>query len=280
MPFPFPDVSATSIADLLSLRGRVAVVTGAAQGLGKAIAARLGEAGADLVLADLNGEAVAQAAAELAERYGVRAIGTRADVTDPASVAETADLAVARLGGIHVWVNNAGIFPNAPVLQMPEEMFDATFAVNARGVFLGSREAARRMAAGGPAGDGGVIVNIISTAGVQVAFPGMAAYVGSKHAALGLTKSLAVDLAPFGIRVLGVAPSFVPTEGNLAAAKAGAEAAAAAGVEMPSIDVMTASRIGRLGTPDDIARVVLFAASDLSLIMTGSTLLADAGESV
>jgi NAD(P)-dependent dehydrogenase (short-subunit alcohol dehydrogenase family) len=144
-------------------------------------------------------------------------------------------------------------------------------------MFLGSREAARRMAADG---SGGVIVNIISTAGFQVAFPGMAAYVSSKHAARGLTKSLAVDLAPLGVRVLGVAPSFVPTEGNIAAGKAAAERAAAAGVELPPLDVMTHSRIGRLGTPDDIARVVLFAASDLSLIMTGSTLLADAGEAL
>jgi len=265
------------LTDLLSLAGRRAVVTGAAQGLGKAIAARLAEAGADLLLIDLNEDAAREAAAELADRYGVRVASTRADVTDAASVAAAADLAVVELGGIDVWVNNAGIFPNAPITMMPDEMWDATFAVNARGVFLGSREAARRMSADG---SGGVIVNIISTAGVQVAFPGMAAYVGSKHAALGMTKSLAVDLAPLGIRVLGVAPSFVPTEGNLAAAKAGTEAAAAAGIEMPPLDVMNTSRIGRMGTPDDIARVVLFAASDLSMIMTGSTLLADAGETV
>ena len=108
----------------------------------------------------------------------------------------------------------------------------------------------------------------------------MAAYVSSKHAARGLTKSLAVDLAPLGVRVLGVAPSFVPTEGNIAAGKAAAEQAAAAGIELPPLDVMTQSRIGRLGTPDDIARVVLFAGSDLSMIMTGSTLLADAGEAL
>lgn len=277
MSFPFADVSTRSLTDLLSLAGRRAVVTGAAQGLGKAIAARLAEAGADLLLIDLNEDAARAAAAELADRYGVRVASTRADVTDAASVAAAADLAVAELGGIDVWVNNAGIFPNAPVTMMPDEMWDATFAVNARGVFLGSREAARRMSADG---SGGVIVNIISTAGVQAAFPGMAAYVGSKHAALGMTKALAVDLAPLGIRVLGVAPSFVPTEGNLAAAKAGVEAAAAAGIEMPQLDVMNSSMIGRMGTPDDIARVVLFAASDLSMIMTGSTLLADAGETV
>ncbi|UOQ89160.1 SDR family oxidoreductase [Agromyces endophyticus] len=277
MTFPFADVSARSLTELLSLAGRRAVVTGAAQGLGKAIAARLAEAGADLLLIDLNEDAAQLAAVELADRYGVRVAATRADVADTASVAAAADVAVAELGGIDIWVNNAGIFPNAPVTAMPDEMWDATFAVNARGVFLGSREAARRMSADR---SGGVIVNIISTAGVQVAFPGMAAYVGSKHAALGMTKSLAVDLAPLGIRVLGVAPSFVPTEGNIAAAKAGAEAAAAAGIETPTLDVMKTSMIGRMGTPDDIARVVLFAASDLSMIMTGSTLLADAGETV
>jgi NAD(P)-dependent dehydrogenase (short-subunit alcohol dehydrogenase family) len=277
MPFPFPDVSGEPIANLISLRGRRAVVTGGGQGLGRAIAARLAEAGADLLILDLDEAKATDVAAEMAARFGVTARGARADVSVASDVANAADIAVDELGGIDIWVNNAGVFPNAPVLQMPEEMWDQVFAVNARGVFLGSREAGRRMAADG---SGGVIVNIISTAGVTVAFPGMAAYVASKHAALGLTKSLAVDLAPMGIRVLGMAPSFVPTEGNLAAAKAGAEAAAAAGIEMPALDVMTHSRIGRLGTPDDIARVVLFAASDLAMIMTGSTLLADAGEAI
>lgn len=277
MPYPFPDVSETPLADLLSLAGRRAVVTGGAQGLGKAIAVRLAEAGADLLIVDLHEDAARTAADELHARFGVTALGARADVSDAASVAAAADLAATELGGIDVWVNNAGVFPNAPVLEMDDETWDRVFAVNARGVFLGAREAARRMTADG---SGGVIVNIVSTAGVQVAFPGMSAYVSSKHAALGLTKSLAVDLAPLGVRVLGVAPSFVPTEGNLAVAAAAAEAAAAAGVELPKLDVMNQSLIGRFGTPDDIARVVLFAASDLSMIMTGSTLLADAGETL
>ncbi len=276
MPFPFPDVSDRSIVDLLSLTGRRAVVTGGAQGLGKAIAERLAEAGADILILDLHEDAASAAATDLTTRFGVRAIGTAADVSDSASVAAAADRAVAELGGIDVWVNNAGIFPNASVLDMPEQMWDQVFAVNARGVFLGAKEAGKRMSVTG----GGVIVNIISTAGFQVAFPGMAAYVASKHAARGLTKSLAVDLAPHGVRVLGVAPSFVPTEGNIAAAQAAAEQAAAAGIELPPLDVMNQSMIGRMGTPDDIARVVLFAASDLSTIMTGSTLLADAGEAV
>lgn len=277
MPHPFPDVSTAPITDLISLRGRRAVVTGGAQGLGRAICERLAEAGADLLIIDLDLGGAEAAAEQIATQHKTRAIATEADVSRTESISAAADLAAEQLGGIDIWVNNAGIFPNAPVLDMPDEMWDQVFAVNTRGAFLGSREAARHMSQGG---SGGVIVNIISTAGFKVGFPGMAAYASSKHAANGLTKSLALDLAPMGIRVLGVAPSYVPTEGNIAAAAAGMEAAKAAGVELPDLDVMNQSLIGRTGTPDDIARVVLFAASDLSMIMTGSTLLADAGETI
>ena len=123
------------------------------------------------------------------------------------------------------------------------------------------------------AGVGGVIVNIVSTAGFRASAPGLAAYVGSKHAVRGLTREMALELAPLGIRVLGVAPSYVPTEGNmLAAAAAGFTAA-----DAPPTDLMLGGPIGRVGVPDDIARVVLFCASDLSTFMTGSTLLADGG---
>lgn len=122
------------------------------------------------------------------------------------------------------------------------------------------------------AGNGGVIVNVVSTAGFRGTGPGLAAYVGSKHAARGITRQLALEFAPFGIRVLGVAPTFVPTEGNM-------EAAAAAGVPSDAfLSVMQPGPLGRIGVPDDIARVVLFCASDLAAFMTGSTLLADAGE--
>ncbi|PPF41911.1 short-chain dehydrogenase [Pseudoclavibacter sp. AY1F1] len=277
MPHPLPDVSNAPISDLVSLRGRRAVVTGGAQGLGRAICERLAEAGADLLIVDLDAARATAAADEIAAKHGNRAMGAAADVSIADSISAAAALAAAELGGIDIWVNNAGIFPNAPALDMPVEMWDQVFAVNTRGTFLGAREAARHMSTDG---SGGVIVNIISTAGFKVGFPGMSAYASSKHAANGLTKSLALDLAPMGIRVLGVAPSYVPTEGNIAAAAAGMEAAKAAGVELPELDVMNHSLIGRTGTPDDIARVVLFAASDLSMIMTGSTLLADAGETI
>ncbi|GLI00211.1 SDR family NAD(P)-dependent oxidoreductase [Phytohabitans aurantiacus] len=264
------DVASHSLAQLVSLEGRRAVVTGGGRGLGKAIAARLAEAGADILIGDIDERLAVTAAERVAERHGVRAVGVAMDVTDPASVAAAANRALADLGGLEIWVNNAGIFPNVPLLAMSEQTWDQVFDVNARGVFLGAREAARRMAA---AGTGGVIVNIVSTAGFRASAPGLAAYVGSKHAVRGVTREMALELAPLGIRVLGVAPSYVPTEGNLIAA-------AAAGLPLgdaPPTDLMLSGPIGRAGVPDDIARVVLFCASDLSTFMTGSTLLADGG---
>lgn len=273
MSFPFADPSVSPVSDLLSLDGRRALVTGGARGLGKAIVSRLAEAGAAVAVADIDGDLAEDAASEIAARFGSTVGGVRMDVTDAASVRSATDEAVSRLGGLDIWVNNAGVFPSCPVLDTGDDLWDEVFAVNTRGVFNGSREAARRMA---PAA-GGVIVNIVSTAGFDGTAPGLSAYVGSKHAVRGITKQMALEFAPLGIRVLGVAPTFVPTEGNLAAAAAAMDAA---GIDPSARPVMNQSLIGRLGTPDDIARVVLFCASDMSMIMTGSTLLADAGQTI
>ncbi|MFD9111508.1 SDR family NAD(P)-dependent oxidoreductase [Streptomyces bottropensis] len=273
MQVSVPDVSSRSLTDLISLSGRRAVVTGAGRGLGRAIAARMAEAGADVLVADIEHELAITVAKDLNARRPGCAMAAHVDVTDTGSVVAAADLAVRELGGVDIWVNNAGIFPSVPALEMSEKTWDEVFAVNTRGVFLGSREAARRMR---EAGSGGVIVNVVSTAGFRGTAPGLAAYVGSKHAARGLTRQLALEFAPLGIRVLGVAPTYVPTEGNMAAATA-------AGVPLDSealMSVMQPSMLGRLGVPDDIARVVLFCASDLAAFMTGSTLLADAGETI
>jgi NAD(P)-dependent dehydrogenase (short-subunit alcohol dehydrogenase family) len=264
------DVSAKSIAELVSLRGRHAVVTGGARGLGKAIARRLAEAGADVLIGDVDAELAAAAAEDLRTSHGGQAIGVFMDVTDTATVTAAAELALEMFGGIDVWVNNAGIYPNARILETPDALWDKVFAVNVRGLFVGSREASRRMIA---AGRGGVIVNIASTAGFKGVAPGVSAYVGSKHAVRGLTRQMALELAPEGIRVLGVAPTYCTTEGNMKAAEENPN--------LPSeISAVASSRLGRVGVPDDIARVVLFCASDMSMFMTGSTLLADAGEAI
>lgn len=275
MSFPFADVSSHTLSSLTDLTGRAALVTGGAQGLGRAIADRLAEAGASIAIADLDEQRSRAAAAEIAEGFSVRAVGVRMDVSDSASVAAATEAAKTEIGDPQIWVNNAGIFPSQSVLEMSDETWEQVFAVNTRGVRNGAREAARRMT------EGGVIVNIVSTAGFRGTAPGLSAYVSSKHAVRGLTKQLALEFAPRGIRVLGVAPSYVPTEGNIAMAQEAIAQMTAAGIDpsnMPS--AMSQSLIGRQGTPDDIARVVLFCASDLSIVMTGSTLLADAGETI
>lgn len=267
------DVSDRSIAELVSLKGRAAVVTGGGRGLGKAIAARLAEAGAKVLVGDIDEGLAEAAAADLASRYGVDAVGAFMDVSDTASVTAAADLAVSTFGGIDVWVNNAGIFPSVRITEMGDDVWNKVMEVNGRGVFVGAREAARRMIA---RGHGGVIVNIVSTAGFKGVAPGLAAYVGSKHAVRGLTKQMALELAPEGIRVLGVAPTYCVTEGNQIAMQQNPNQSNTA-EEIPAI---ANSRLGRVGVPDDIARTVLFCASDMSMFLTGSTLLADAGETI
>lgn len=265
------DVSDRSVAELTSLAGRRALVTGGGRGLGKAIANRLAEAGAAVLIADIDGALAESAAEDIGATYSSRVLHTQMDVTLPDSVRAAANLAVTELGGIDIWVNNAGIFPFALLADMDEALWNKVLAVNTTGTFTGAREAARCMT---EAGHGGVIVNVASTAAFRGVSPGLSAYVSSKHAVRGLTRQLAMELAPAGIRVLGVAPTYCVTEGNILAAQeaTGDENAAA------DIAAMATSPLGRVGVPDDVARVVLFCASDLALFMTGSTLLADAGE--
>jgi NAD(P)-dependent dehydrogenase (short-subunit alcohol dehydrogenase family) len=263
-----PDVSDKSLTELISLAGRRAVVTGGARGIGRASAERLAEAGAMIVIGDLDGDAATAAATELAARHGVEAHGVEVEVASSASLSELADRAVELMGGIDIWVNNAGIYPSAPVLDLDHAEWDRVMAVNVRGYFVGSQEAARRMP------DGGVIINIASTGCVKAA-PGVAHYITSKHAVVGITTSLSVELGSRGIRVLAVAPSMTETEGRQDFL---------ARYTTPDMREMLTDMeqrvpLGRIGMADDVARVVLFAACDLSILMTGSVLFVDAGES-
>jgi NAD(P)-dependent dehydrogenase (short-subunit alcohol dehydrogenase family) len=261
------DVSRVPLADLLTLSGRVAVVTGGARGIGLACCARLAEAGAAVLLADADDEAAANAAASI----GLGAVATHVDVREEASVRAVAEQALADHGRLDVWVNSAGIYPTSPLLELPEQEWYDVLDVNLRGTFVGAREAARAMIA---AGNGGVIVNVSSTAAHRVAGPSATPYVASKFGVRGVTQSLAVELGGNGIRVLAVAPTVTLTPG-LEAQRAPLEDAGFLlddlGAELP---------LGRVAVPDDVARVVLFCASDLSLLMTGSSLLVDAGELV
>jgi NAD(P)-dependent dehydrogenase (short-subunit alcohol dehydrogenase family) len=258
------DVSNARMIDLISLSGRRAVVTGGARGIGRATAARLAEAGARLVIADLDAGAAAAACADL----GAEAYAVEVEMAESASVAALATKAVELLGGIDIWVNNAGIYPSSPALDLDHAEWDRVIAVNVRGYFVGSQEAARRMI------DGGVIVNVASTGCVKAA-PGVVHYITSKHAVVGITKALSVELGPLGIRVLAVAPSMTKTEGREEFL------ARYTSPDMRDLLAQMEERVplGRIGVPDDVARVVFFAASDLSLLMTGSVLFVDSGES-
>lgn len=264
-----PDVSEHPLADLLSLRGRRAVVTGAAWGLGKATARRLAEAGAAVLIADIDEEAAKAAADELAKRFETTVLATRMDAGDTESIRAAVTLAVAELGRIDIWVNNAGIPSHVPLLDLAEDEFDKVMAINLRGTFTGAREAARQMIA---AGTGGVIVNVASLAGLRGISPGQAAYVGSKHGVVGLTKTMAIELAPHGIRVLGIAPGVCLTEKTMHLGQITPEAARQIGI--PGIG---GSPLGRHGTADDVARVILFCASDMAMFMTGCTLPIEGG---
>jgi NAD(P)-dependent dehydrogenase (short-subunit alcohol dehydrogenase family) len=256
------ELAARPLAELLSLRGRRAVVTGAAAGIGRSVACRLAEAGADVVVADIGNTTEAVAAADSAGDG--RVVGYHLDVTDSAAVAGAVIFTVERFGGLDIWVNNAGIYPVATALETTDEQWDAVHGINLRGAFVGAREAGREMVR---AGHGGVIVNVVSIAAFKAA--GLPHYVASKHGLNGLTKSLAVELGPQDIRVLSVAPGMIQTPGMEVRTEG-----------LPDINAEVAARLPlrRIGEPDDIARAVLFCVSDLAAFMTGSAVVVDGGD--
>jgi NAD(P)-dependent dehydrogenase (short-subunit alcohol dehydrogenase family) len=259
-----------SISDLISLEGRVAIVTGGARGTGAAIARRLAQAGAAVVIGDTDQADAETAAAEL-RAAGWTVTGLRLTMDVETEVSAFADRVVLEHGTIDVWVNNAGIYPSASVLEMTGTQWDEVVDFNLKGVFLGAREAARRMVA---AQRGGVIVNIASTAAFRASASGIAHYVASKFGVRGLTQAMAVELGPFGIRVLGVAATMTLTPGTRARRSDLDDTAYAAYIER----IAARKPLRRVAAPDDVARVVLFCASDLSSLMTGSTVVVDAGD--
>jgi NAD(P)-dependent dehydrogenase (short-subunit alcohol dehydrogenase family) len=266
------------LTELISLDGRVAVVTGGAKGIGLGIARRLAEAGAAVLVADVDDVTGETAAAELAGRYGVKTLFRHVDVREVEQVEDVADAAVGDLGGLHVWANIAGVYPvRAEEFQVTPDLTDEEWArmigINLNGTFHGARAAARRMI---DAGTGGVIINVQSTTTQKVPAPGFSHYVASKGGIEALTKSLAVELGAHGIRVLSISPTMVATPGMMAQKPVLTEAFGNVG----DPHVLYGSRLplGRIATEDEIGRVALFLASDLSAIMTGSVIAADGGD--
>jgi 3alpha(or 20beta)-hydroxysteroid dehydrogenase len=235
----------------MRLDGRVAVVSGAARGLGAAFARALHGAGASVVIADLLDDDAAALAADL----GDRALATHLDVTSPESWAATVEAALAAFGTVDVLVNNAGIANAGPIDHYPLAKWDAVIAVNLTGVFLGVQAVVATMKAAGR----GSIINISSVEGM-LGGSHLHGYVASKFGVRGLTKSLAVELGPDGIRVNSVHPGFVRTS-------------------MTSRLDPTAVPIplGRPASPADVAGTVVFLASDDSAYTTGTELVVDGG---
>jgi NAD(P)-dependent dehydrogenase (short-subunit alcohol dehydrogenase family) len=239
------------------LSGRVALVTGAGRGIGEGCALGLAEAGADLVLVSRSAREL-QAVAERVEASGRRAVVAPCDVTSAEDVRALAEEA----GRVDVLVNGAGTNIPEPFLDVSEQSFDALVAVNLKGTFLVSQALARSMAMRGD----GSIVNISSQMG-HVGGPNRTVYCASKHGVEGLTKAMALDLAPRGVRVNAVAPTYIETpmtSGFLAD---------------PEFRADTISRIplGRVGSVDDVVGAVVYLASPAASLVTGASLLVDGG---
>lgn len=252
------------------LAGKVAVITGAARGIGRATAALFVAEGARVVIGDIDEEAGQAAALALGEA----AIFRKADVGRTEDIDALVAAAVDRFGALDVMFNNAGVScrPSADFLDDDLADFEQVMRVNVLGVILGTQRAARHMARNG----GGSIINNTSIAGL---IPGLAmlAYRTSKVAAIHASKSMAIDLAQYGIRVNCLAPGHIPTDLN-AFAPPGASPEAAARIQVAMKPVWDANKpLKRQGTPEDVPQAVLFLAGGRSAQITGTVLAVDGG---
>jgi 3-oxoacyl-[acyl-carrier protein] reductase len=248
----------------MRLANKVAIVTGAASGFGKAIAETFAREGAKVVVADING----QGARGVAQGIGAPAIHVAADVSKRADVEAMVGEAVNAFGGLDIMVNNAGTtHRNQPMLDVTEAEFDRIFAVNVKSVYLAALACVPEMEKRG----GGVIINTASTAGVRPR-PGLTWYNSSKGAVITMTKSMAAELAPKKIRVCAINP--VAGETALLAEFLGADTPENRAKFIASIP------LGRLSLPADVANAALFLASPESSMITGVALEVDGGRCV
>ena len=253
------------------LGGRVAIVTGAASGIGRASAAVLGAAGATVVCTDVDAQGASDSAARIVEAGG-RAEAHALDVTVPGAIDEVVDDTVIRLERLDIMANVAGIMGGGPVLELTDDVLERVLAVNLLGVFRGCRAAARVMAAQGS----GAIVNMASAA-VDAPSPGLAAYGMAKAAVVQLTRVLATELGPSGVRVNAVAPGFVETA-MTARRYTSADGAVDEAHRRGVLDaVARTTPLRTVGAPDDIAYAVLYLASDAARFVTGQIVRPNGG---
>ncbi len=253
-----------------SLEGKHAVVTGGAQGIGFGIVRRFVEAGADVVISDLDGDLAEKKAASLAGPG--EAVGMAADVADIAAGDQMVARAIEAFGSVDILVNNAGIYPQVPMLDMTVELWDRVQDINLRGLAFVSKAFAAEMA---KQGAGGKIVNIASIDGLHPSMVGLAAYDASKGGVVMFTRNLALELAPHRINVNAIAPGGISTEGTAAPL----EGSGLSEAEMEAMMQQFTARIpmGRIGDPDDIAKAAVFMASSAADYMTGEIMVVDGG---
>jgi len=245
----------------MRLKDKVAIVTGAGSGIGKGIAIRFAEEGADVVIADVNLEG-AQATAKEVEALGRRSLAIKTDVSSSASVEQTIKATVDKFGKVNILVNNAGIFIQKPLQETTEGDWDRTINVNLKGVFLCTKAVVPHLLKQGK----GKVINIASIAG-EVGYLNSSAYCASKGGVITLTKELALELAPKKINVNAIGPGAVET------------AMTRDMLANPDVKeaLLRATPYGRVGQPEDIANAALYLASDESDYVNGITLFVDGG---
>ncbi len=253
----------------MRLQGRVAVITGAGSGIGAATAIAMAREGARIVVADIN-EAAAKAVVEQIEKAGGQAVAVRADVAKAADNRMIVEKALATWGKLDIFLANAGVpqFP-APIEEEDEAVFDRIFAVNVKGVWLGAKAALAVM----KKQKRGVFLVTASTAAIRPR-PGGQTYAASKGAVVTLTKSLALECAPHGVRVVAIAP--VATETPMLPTFMGKKEIDAEGMARYVATVP----LGRLNQPEDLANAAVFLASDEAAMITGSVLEVDGGRCI
>ncbi|WP_116366674.1 SDR family NAD(P)-dependent oxidoreductase [Parahaliea mediterranea] len=268
----------TPFAQLFDLTGKVALVTGAARGIGFACAQRLAEANATVLLTDIDGERVAEAAQALASAgHQVRALGQ--DVTDEQQWRNMVRTCVDELGGLDILVNNAGIYIGHTLLDNTLEEIQMLNKVNVESVFLGHKHAAQAMRPGGDCGRGGCIVNLSSVAGLR-GVPGHSAYGATKGAVRLYSKHAAIEFARLGynIRVNSVHPTAIATAMGEQVYDDLVEVGMAENRELAKEVVEDLVPLGRVGEVEDVANAVLFLVSPASSYITGTELVVDGGQ--
>ncbi|MFA6608309.1 MAG: SDR family NAD(P)-dependent oxidoreductase [Candidatus Paceibacterota bacterium] len=255
------------LENLLNLKNKSAIITGGAMGIGFGVASRLAEAGAQVFIIDKNEEAGNKAVNELTTK-GYKALFVRADVSDEKDVTNAVDFVLGTCGSIDILVNNAGIYPTINLLDMKLEDFQRVIDINLKSAFLFTQAAAEAMIS---LGKGGRIINITSIDALHPSSVGLAVYDASKHALWGFTKNTALELAPHKIYINAIAPGGIITPGT------GLNKPPTKELEEILKEFTKKIPMKRMGDPDEIGKVALFLASDMSSYITGAQIIVDGG---